>query len=56
METSQAADPAEDLAYIKRVLNHTLSSAKGNRVWLVIVALLSAANLACVLLIHFGLL
>ena len=56
IESCAAADVTEDLAYLKRVLNHTFSSTKTNRVWLVIVALLSAANLACVLLIHFGLL
>lgn len=56
IKASEAIDTTEDLAYIKRVLNHTLSSTKTNRVWLVLVALFSAANLACILLIHFGLL
>ena len=56
MESCKAADLTEDVAYLKRVLNMTYSSTKANRVWLVIVALLSAANLACILLIHFGLL
>ena len=56
MESCKAADLTEDVAYLKLVLNMTYSSTKANRVWLVIVALLSAANLACILLIHFGLL
>ncbi len=56
MESCKAADLTEEVAYLKRVLNLTYSSTKANRVWLVIVALLSAANLACILLIHFGLL
>ena len=37
----KAADLTEDVAYLKRVLNMTYSSTKANRVWLVIVALLS---------------
>ena len=56
MESCKAVDLTEDVAYLKRVLNLTYSSTKANRVWLVIVALISAANLACILLIHFGLL
>ena len=56
VESSKAVDPTEDLEYIKRVLHMTHKSTKANRAWLVLVALLSAANMACILLIHFGLL
>ena len=55
MESCKAVDVTEDLEYIKRVLNSTLRSTRSNRVWLVLVALIAAANLACILLIHFGL-
>lgn len=56
MESAKANDLSEDLEDIMRTLSMTHKSTKANRVWLVLVALLSAANLACILLIHFGLL
>ncbi len=55
IENSKAADVTEDLEYIKRVLNSTLHSTRSNRIWIVLTALIAAANVACILLIHFGL-
>ena len=56
VENYKSIDLTEDLEYIKRAINMTHKRTKANIVWIVFVALLSAANLACVLLIHFGLL
>lgn len=56
MEGCKSADLTEDLEYIKHAINMAHRKTKVSIVWLVFVALLSAANLACILLIHFGLL
>lgn len=53
LEGCKAPDMSEDFAVLKRGMER---SAKSRRCWGVWITILAAANLACMLLIHFGLL
>ena len=56
MESLKIPDVSADLAEIKEAANKAAASAGSNKIWLVLTTLLGVVNLACVLLIHFGLL
>lgn len=56
MDSLKIPDASVDLAEIKAIAQKAAASARSNKIWLVLTTLLGAANLACVLLIHFGLL
>ena len=49
-------DASADLEDIKVTAAKAVVSARSNKVWLVIATMLGVVNLACTLLIHFGLL
>ena len=49
MESCKAQDYAEELAVLRKKVER---SSVSNKLWFILVALLSAVNLACVLLIH----
>lgn len=51
IEACKAQDLTEEFAALKRVVER---SSNSHKIWLVLIALLSAVNLACVLLIHLG--
>ena len=53
MNGFKAPDYTEEFAALKKKVER---SSLTNKLWFVLVALISAVNLACVLLIHLGLL
>ena len=56
MDQVKAPDYSENLAELKAAADKVAVSARSNKLWLVFVTLVSIVNLACILLIHFGLL
>lgn len=56
MDSLKIPDVSADLEEIKEIASKAASSARSNKIWLVLTVLLGIANLACMLLIHFGLL
>ena len=56
LDSMKIPDTSVDLAAIKSVAQKAASSARSNKIWLVLTTLIGVANLACMLLIHFGLL
>lgn len=56
MDKLKAPDMSAELADIRATAGRAAASARSNKVWLVLATLLGIANLACTLLIHFGLL
>lgn len=55
VESAKPADVSGDLEAIKGMLAANQKAIKANRVWLMFAVLFSIADLACILLIHFGL-
>lgn len=56
IEKCKAAVLTGELADLKHSLNVAMKGIRANRVWIVVAAVLGLAELACTLLIHFGLL
>ena len=56
MDSLKIPDVSTELEEIRDVAKKAAASAGSNKIWLVLTALIGAANLACILLIHFGLL